>query len=175
MGSSNSGDGRSRDPSGDRAEAPAAVSGLVPEALLGYQVAHLARLLGRELRSRLAPSGVGPGQFAQLLVLYQEDGLTQAELCARVHIEQPTMANTLDRMQRDGLITREPDPRDGRRAIVRLTARAREMEAELIDAVTAGNAATVQGLDQDAVGHFMDAVSTMIGNLAGRPHSSRGP
>lgn len=141
-------------------------AGLVPEQLLGYQVAHLARLLGSELRSRLAPSGVGPGQFAPLLMLYRDDGLTQAELCARVHIEQPTMANTLDRMQRDGLVTREPDPRDGRRAIVRLTARAREMEAEVTSAVTAGNAAAVRGLDQATIGTFLDVVATMIDNLA---------
>lgn len=141
-------------------------SALVPAELLGYQVAHLARLLGSELRTRLAPSGVGPGQIAQLLTLYRDDGLTQAELCARVHIEQPTMANTLDRMQRDGLITREPDPRDGRRAIVRLTARAREMEAEVTSAVTAGNAAAVRGLDQATIGQFMDVVAVMIDNLA---------
>lgn len=71
---------------------------------LGYQVNHLARMLAQALRERIAPLGVVPGQFAQLLVLHEQDGLTQAQLCERVRIEQPTMANTLARMERDGLI-----------------------------------------------------------------------
>ncbi|HEY8111643.1 MAG TPA: helix-turn-helix domain-containing protein [Actinomycetes bacterium] len=46
---------------------------------------------------RIAPHGVVPGQFAQLLALYEEDDLTQRELCDRIRIEQATMANTLQR------------------------------------------------------------------------------
>ena len=38
-----------------------------------------------------------PGQFAQLLALYEEEPLTQRELSDRVQIEQPTMAYTLKR------------------------------------------------------------------------------
>lgn len=81
---------------------------------------YLARLL-RALRERIESLGVVPGQFAQLLALYEQDGLTQAELCAHVEIERPTMARTLSRMQRDGLIDRVPDPADGRRSLVTLT------------------------------------------------------
>lgn len=67
---------------------------------LGYQVNHLARLLAQALAAQIAPFGVVPGQFAQLLALFEQDGMTQRELCDRVRIEQPTMANTLQRMQR---------------------------------------------------------------------------
>jgi DNA-directed RNA polymerase specialized sigma24 family protein len=85
---------------------------------LGYQVNHLARLLEHRLRDRIAPLGVLPGQFAQMLTLYEADGLTQAELCDRVQVEQPTMANTL---ARDGARradhpqtrSRRPPPRPG--------------------------------------------------------------
>lgn len=48
--------------------------------------------------------------------LFEQDGLTQRELCERVRIEQSTMADTLQRRERDTLIRREPDPADGRRA-----------------------------------------------------------
>jgi DNA-binding MarR family transcriptional regulator len=100
---------------------------------------------------------VVPGQFAQLLALYQTDGLTQAELCTRVQIEQPTMANTLARMERDGLITRTPDPADQRRALVRLTEHARRLEPDLLAAARAVNDLATQGLTDEEITTFQAA------------------
>jgi len=138
---------------------------LAPETSLGYQVNHLARLLAGALRERIEPLGVVPGQFAQLLVLYEQDGLTQTELCARVQIEQPTMANTLARMQRDGLIDRVRDPADGRRSLVMLTPRARELQADLVDGARAVNATATRGLDEHQTAALMTAIATAISNL----------
>jgi DNA-binding MarR family transcriptional regulator len=100
---------------------------------LGYQIALLNRLYDRRLQEALAGVGVAPGQFAPLVMLFEQDGLTQAELCRRINVEQPTMANTLDRMERDGLVKRVPDPADKRRATVHLTARAAEMRTAVMD------------------------------------------
>jgi DNA-binding MarR family transcriptional regulator len=133
------------------------------ERSLGYQVNHLARLLALALRDRIAELGVAPGQFAQLLALYEEDGITQAELCARVEIEQPTMASTLARMERDGLVERVPDPQDKRRSLVLLTPRARAMEDDLVAAAQAINDVATRGLDAADV---LATTSQMIANLA---------
>ncbi len=117
---------------------------------LGYQVNLLSRLLEQALRRRIAGHGVVPGQFPALLALYERDGLTQAQLCRLVRIEQPTMANTLNRMERDGLIRREPDPMDGRRSLVRLSARARGLVPELeaaaaeVNTVAAGDLTDIE-------------------------------
>lgn len=135
------------------------------DASLGYQVNHLARLLALALRDGIAPYGVVPGQFAQLLALFEQDGITQAELCARVGIEQPTMANTLARMERDGLIDRTSDPADGRRILVHLTPRARALEADLVATAGAVNAEATRGLGAPEVGAFMDTLATVIDNL----------
>ncbi|CAN5325931.1 MarR family transcriptional regulator [soil metagenome] len=133
---------------------------------LGYQVNHLARLLAQTLRARIEALGVVPGQFAQLLALYEQDGLTQAELCERVRIEQPTMAGTLNRMQRDGLIRRVPDAEDGRRARVLLTARARGLEADLVTAAREVNVSATRGLTDSQVAVFMQTLAQLIDNLS---------
>jgi DNA-binding MarR family transcriptional regulator len=138
---------------------------LPPESSLGYLVNHLARLLAQALRERIEPHGVVPGQFAQLLALYESDGLTQAELCTRVQIEQPTMANTLARMERDGLITRTPDPADQRRSLVRLTERARRLEPDVIAAARTVNTLATQGLTDDQITTFHTALRAAIANL----------
>ena len=138
---------------------------LARQASVGYQVNHLARLLAQALRERIEPLGVVPGQFAQLFALYEQDGLTQAELCARIRIEQPTMANTLTRMQRDGLIDRVPDPADGRRALVMLTPASRQLQDQLIGAARDVNTMATRGLDPAEINALLTALATAIDNL----------
>ena len=135
---------------------------------LGYQVNLLARLFERALREQIAPQGVVPGQFPALLCLYEEDGLTQAELGARVQIEQPTIAKTLQRMERDGLVRRTPDPDDRRRARIHLTPKARALEPALAAAARGINARAVDGLTRDEAEQLMGIVARVIGNLGGR-------
>ena len=72
--------------------------------------AYLANLLAkgasRALQARADGAGFAPGQFPVLLELWSGDGLTQRELLDGLDIEQATMANTLSRMERDGLVSR---------------------------------------------------------------------
>jgi DNA-binding MarR family transcriptional regulator len=132
---------------------------------LGYQVNHLARLMAQALRTRIEPYGVVPGQFAQLLALYEQDGLTQNELCAQVQIDQSTMAHTLKRMERDGLIDRVADLVDRRRAIITLTPRASSLRTGLVEAARKANAEATRGLDPDEVTACVSLVTRMISNL----------
>jgi DNA-binding MarR family transcriptional regulator len=132
---------------------------------LGYQVNHLARLLAQALAAGIAPHGVVPGQFAQLLALFEQDGLSQRELCDRVRIEQATMANTLKRMERDGLVRCVPDPDDRRRIRVYLTDRARQIQHDLIAAARQVNAAATAGLTESQIATYLHVTSRLISNL----------
>jgi DNA-binding MarR family transcriptional regulator len=132
---------------------------------VGYQVNLLARLLEQTLRRRIAGYGVVPGQFPALLALYEREGLTQAELSRLVRIEQPTMANTLGRMQRDGLVRRDPDPADGRRSLIRLSDRARDLERNLVAAANTVNAEATAGLTAAETATLMDLLNRVIEQL----------
>lgn len=139
--------------------------GLLREDSLGYQVNHLARLLAAALRERIEPIGVAPGQFAQLLALFEDDALTQSELCDRVQIDQSTMAHTLKRMERDGLVDRRPDQIDRRRAVITLTPRSRRLQPALITAAREVNALATHGLTEGDVEAYMRVTATLIANL----------
>lgn len=142
---------------------------------LGYQVNLLARLFEQALRRRIAVHGVVPGQFPALLALYEQEGRTQSELCQLVRIEQPTMANTLNRMQRDGLVSRSPDPADGRRSLVELTVRGRGLEQALIGAADSVNAEAADGLSDLEVETLLALLAKVAANLeAGSGRSSGG-
>ena len=63
-----------------------------------------------------------------LMELYEQDGLTQSEMHKRIGIEQPTAVRTLDRMERDGLIIRNPSKIDRRAISINLTDKARQYQ-----------------------------------------------
>lgn len=88
---------------------------------LCYKLNYLSRLLLSQLNGQLKPYGVTQGQLPVLCCLNEDDGQTQAELCKSVQVEQPTMANTLRRMERDGLIYRESCEHDKRQSTVFIT------------------------------------------------------
>jgi DNA-binding MarR family transcriptional regulator len=91
-----------------------------------------ARSVTRVLQTRAAQLGFSPGQLPVLLELWEEEGLTQRQLLDRVDVEQATMANTLARMERDGLIERRVHPRDKRAQQIFLTEKARAMREEAL-------------------------------------------
>ncbi|MCG5219472.1 MarR family transcriptional regulator [Streptosporangium sp. KLBMP 9127] len=141
------------------------MTSLPRQSSLGYQINHLARLLGNGLRINIADTGVTPGQFAQLLALYEEDGLTQQELCERVRIDQSTMAHTLKRMQRDGLVVRVTDAQDRRRSHYMLTERARQIQTALTQGAREANARALRGVGGEEREAFMRTLGRMIANL----------
>ncbi len=98
---------------------------------MGELLGRAARLWSQALARRLRDVGVLPGQAAVLKLLWAEDGRTQAELRRLAGVEQPTMAKTLQRMVRDGLVLRAPDAADRRKTRIRLTPRARDLRAAL--------------------------------------------
>ncbi len=113
-----------------------------------YLAGQLAKGFSRSLRERAAILGFSPGQFPVLLELWQEDGLTQKQLLDRLEVEQATLANTLMRMERHGLIERQPHPQDRRAQIIRLTEEGRELERQAIEAAAEADAALFNGFRQ---------------------------
>ena len=128
----------------------------------GYLINHLARIFEQALAGRIRPLGLVPGQFPVLLALWERDGLTQRDLVERLDVEQPTMANTLARMERDGLIVRSPHPDDGRARIVRLTPRARSLEGPATAAAHQVNEVLLAGLPEPAQQAFIAAMRTLV-------------
>lgn len=94
-----------------------------------YLSSLLAKGFSRSFQLRAAELGFAPGQFPILVELWQEDGLTQRQLVERLEIEQATIANTLARMERDGLVERRKHPKDKRAQLLFLTEKAKAIEA----------------------------------------------
>lgn len=131
----------------------------------GYVVNYLARLFAGALARRIAPHGVTTGQFPVLLALWEQEGPTQTQLAETLAVEQPTMANTLKRMERDALLERVPDPEDRRQARVHLTPRGRVLEDALTACANDANAAALADLSPEERDTFLTLARRIIRNL----------
>jgi DNA-binding MarR family transcriptional regulator len=117
-----------------------------PDRSLGYMSNLVARQFKQSLDRRIQPLGLSAGVFPVLLQLWRLDGQFQSELLKAIKVEQPTLANTLSRMERDGLVRREADSEDRRRSRVFLTDRARAIEVEAVTEAKAINQRASQAL-----------------------------
>ena len=109
----------------------------------GFLANQMARLFAKGLQQRIRPLGLAPAQFMTLLALWDEDGLTQSELVRRLDVEQATMANTLTRMERDGLIERRTKLDDGRSQSIHMTPKAISLRDPATQAARAQNEAAL--------------------------------
>jgi DNA-binding MarR family transcriptional regulator len=131
----------------------------------GHVVNYLARLFAGALYRRIGEHGVSTGQFPVLLMLWEQDGVTQASLVDKLAVEQPTMAGTLKRMERDGLIKRVADPNDGRQSHIHLTRKGRNLEDALVAGAKDTNAIALAGLTAAEAAQFVRLARRMIDNL----------
>ena len=128
----------------------------------GYLMNHIARQFAILLGEGLKPLSIAPAQFPILLELWQKDGLSQQELVERADLKQATIANTLARMERDGLITREPNPDDARSRLIMLTEQARALQQQSTEIAKAINQTALSDLSADEQKLFLEMAAKIV-------------
>jgi MarR family transcriptional regulator for hemolysin len=138
---------------------------------LAQLINRVARALARHGDAALKPLGLRYAQVPVLALLKGGAELTQKEVAEAVGIEQPSMAQLLTRMDRDGLIHRKPHPRDARSHTITLTdgtsARATEAHQYLADL----EKRAIAGLTPAEV----DILKTLLTRVNGNLDSTMGP
>jgi MarR family transcriptional regulator, organic hydroperoxide resistance regulator len=92
---------------------PGFAAGPVSSAVFRVARAHKA-LAARLLRE----TGLRPGQELVLMTLWERGPQRQVDLVDSLDSDAPTMARSIARLERAGLVRRRPSPTDGRAVIV---------------------------------------------------------
>lgn len=91
-----------------------------------------ARAWRQKLDERLKPMGLSQAKWRTLMHLsLAGDALTQAEIAARLGVEEPTVVTLLHRLEREDWITRSNSALDRRCKMVLLGRRARRVIADI--------------------------------------------
>jgi|SRR5450830_11002 len=91
-----------------------------PLRLIGQIYRTFARVVDQPMKEL----GFAMSQLPVLVTLKQSGPSSQADLARAAQVEQPSMAQLLNRMERDGLVQRVADPHDGRSKLISLTKQA---------------------------------------------------
>lgn len=116
--------------------------GPMAEWPIGRLLSVASRLVEHAWLDALQESGLTHAGFIALHIIGEEP-TNQTDLAARARVENQTMSRTLDRLERDGFIERERDPKDRRRHVVTRTASgaaaweaARTLESDVFPALS---------------------------------------
>lgn len=132
---------------------------------LGYALQYSTRMGMALLQERIKQHGVAVGQFQILVHLWEKQGITQKKLCELIGVEQPTLANTLKRMERDELIKRVPDQDDKRQWRIYLTDRALSLQEVLQEDSRIVNELIVGRMNETEKKEFMRLIGIITSTL----------
>lgn len=138
--------------------------GLLPE-LLGYQIKRAQERVYGGFSARLRRLGLTPGQFAALVLVEANPGLTQTALAQALGSNRSLMVRTLDRLEDAGLVAREPSPRDRRSHAIIVTDQGRTQVARLKADVRAHEDRIAKALGREAFDTLLDLLARL--NRAG--------
>lgn len=79
-----------------------------------------SRLVEHDIAAELRPHGLTHAGFG-VLALVQLRPMSQREIASATRVEEQTISQTVDRLERMGMVQRERDPQDRRRHLVSAT------------------------------------------------------
>lgn len=98
---------------------------------LAYQAQLLARITQADYLDRIRSTGVAPAQAYVLGELWLEEPLSQVELARRLEIGKATIGQTLQRLEKAGIVERRRVAADRRLAMVHLTEKGQTLREPL--------------------------------------------
>ena len=136
-----------------------------PESTAAFWINRASRALLRHFDARLRPLGFAMSHLPVLRALAGGGSLSQTELAQAARVEQPTMAETLVRMVRDGVAQREPNPNDKRGTLVSLTRRSRARLSKARAALLQADREAMAGLTNAEKALLRQLLERVVANL----------
>jgi DNA-binding MarR family transcriptional regulator len=124
-----------------------------------WAVAHGLESASKQMRREIGITG--PQRLVLRLVGHYEQ-LSPGDLAELMHVHPSSLTGVLRRLERSRLIARKSDPKDGRRAILTLTAKGRTMNLRRGRTVEASVRRTLASLPATQV----DSARALLGALA---------
>jgi DNA-binding MarR family transcriptional regulator len=128
------------------------------------QIHDAHELLRDEMRASLAHVGLTMEEFKVLMAL-QRGPRTHGSLCRRLEVSTGAMTNRLDKLEREGLVSRAPDPRDRRGVLLSLTGPGRERLDAYIDRGAHRERQLLEGLAQSDKRRLNDLLAKLLDSL----------
>jgi MarR family transcriptional regulator for hemolysin len=142
------------------------------EQSIGYWLTMTTQAYHRAVSEELVPHGVTYRQSMVLGWLALEGELSQTELAAKMMVEPPTLVGILDRMERDGWISRHNCPSDRRKNLIRANEAAEPVWERIVECARRVRERATEGLSDRQLETLKKLLARVNQNLKS-PQSER--
>ena len=133
---------------------------------LCFRLYTASRLLSQAYHPLLSEQGLTYPQYLVLLVLWEKDALPVNDIAKRLLLETNTVTPLLQRMEKEGLLTRAKGKEDARQMIVSLTRKGKDLQKKLSDVpFTVGSAILCDSVTPETVPELFRMLDDMIDKL----------
>ena len=122
--------------------------GLLP-GLLGYQLRRAQIAAFQHFAATVGKAGNTPGWFGLMVIVANNEGLSQTRLARALGIDGSTMVAMIDRLEENGWMQRQRSEADRRTHALSLTEAGSKLLAQLTPQVEAHEAVLTQDLNAD--------------------------
>ena len=136
----------------------------------GFQISKIKQLGDRVFEKILTAQGIEAFNGAQgriLYVLWQEDGVPIKTIAERCGLAITSLTTMLERMEKSGLIIRQQDSGDKRKALIFLTDKAKALKEDYDAVSDRMSAIFYQGFTEEEIRNFEEHLERIRLNLEG--------
>ena len=142
-----------------------------PEFLLENQLCFrlytASRLVTQAYHPLLSAHGLTYPQYLVLLVLWEKDKQPVNDIAKRLYLETNTVTPLIQRMEKEGVLTRTKGTKDARQTIVMLTKKGTALQDQLAEVPsTMGNAVICESVTPETAPELFKMLDDMIAKLS---------
>lgn len=142
------------------------------EKSMGFLLAKAYQRSWALFKKEIDPYEITPPQFGLLAFLWQQDGLTQAELSEKSQVDRTTTGGLIDRLEKIGVVERHPHPQDRRAYLIMLTLKGKELESPLTEVAARVTSRITEGLGKQDLAELVRMLEILRGErrVYDKPH-----
>ena len=134
---------------------------------LCFRLYTASRLLSQAYHPLLSEHGLTYPQYLVLLALWEKDAQPVNDIAKRLFLETNTVTPLLQRMEKEGFLTRRKGEKDARQMIVSLTGKGKELQKKLADVpFTIGSAVICDSVTPETTPELFRMLDDIIGKLS---------
>jgi MarR family transcriptional regulator for hemolysin len=109
--------------------------------------------------------GVTVGQWKVMVMLVNQDGLSQKEIAERLGLEGPTLIPIIDKMEKDELVVRKIDPYDRRNNRIYRTEKANELWNAMVKCAAKIRQVSLKDIPEERINITKNVLENVYQNL----------
>ncbi|MEA3448287.1 MAG: MarR family transcriptional regulator [Bacteroidota bacterium] len=130
---------------------------------VGKEIGILSRCTHKYFQHKSRDYSIGHAQVGTLHLICRHDGINQKELIENLHLDKSSVTSQIERLEKNGYITRKRDKNDQRGKRIYITKKTEAIKHDLIAIFSGWSSALMKGFtpeEKETVFCFLDKMKT---------------